>query len=158
HLLWLQLVAIAMGVVMLSAISYVTLSTGQRPFRAIRRHINPVLAWGWLLATVMANMIWCMPQFSLCFASLREHLLGPVIGNSALTKFIVSLVILFFAFVVVQLNRRPGYGLKLFDFLLKALVAMIVLCFFGVVALLLVNGNLDWNAIASGFVPDLTLF
>jgi len=46
-LLWLQLVAIAMGVVMLSAISYVTLSTGNRPFHAIREHINPVLAWGW---------------------------------------------------------------------------------------------------------------
>ena len=46
NLLWLQLMAITMGVVMLSAISYVTLSPGQRPFRAIRRHINPVLAWG----------------------------------------------------------------------------------------------------------------
>ena len=30
-LLWLQLMAISMGVVMLSAISYVTLSTGERP-------------------------------------------------------------------------------------------------------------------------------
>ena len=63
-LLWLQLVAIVMGVVMLSAISYVTLSTGERPFRAINMHINPVLGWGWLLATCMANMIWCMPQLS----------------------------------------------------------------------------------------------
>ncbi len=62
-LLWLQLMAISMGVVMLSAISYVTLSTGERPFRAINRHINPVLGWGWLIATCMANMIWCMPQF-----------------------------------------------------------------------------------------------
>ena len=42
-LLWLQLVAIVMGVIMLSAISYVTLSTGERPFRAINTHINPVL-------------------------------------------------------------------------------------------------------------------
>jgi Mn2+/Fe2+ NRAMP family transporter len=64
-LLWLQLIAISMGVVMLSAISYVTLSTGERPFRAINEHINPVLGWGWLIATCMANMIWCMPQFSL---------------------------------------------------------------------------------------------
>ena len=67
-LLWLQLIAIIMGVVMLSAISYVTLSTGERPFRSINQHINPALGWGWLVATVMANMIWCMPQFSLCFA------------------------------------------------------------------------------------------
>ena len=74
-LLWLQLVAITMGVVMLSSISYVTLSTGERPFQAIREHINPVLAWGWVLATIAANMIWCMPQFSLCFAALEKTLL-----------------------------------------------------------------------------------
>ena len=56
-LLWLQLIAIIMGVVMLSAISYVTLSTGERPFQAINTHINPALGWGWLIATCMANMI-----------------------------------------------------------------------------------------------------
>jgi len=158
HLLWLQLIAISMGVVMLSAISYVTLSTGERPFRAIRHHINPVLAWGWLLATVMANMIWCMPQFSLCYASLRENLIGPSIGDSVSAKFTVSLVLLVLAFAILQLNRRPGYGLKVFDLVLKALVGMIVLCFFGVVALLLYNGNLNWSSIANGFIPDLTSF
>ena len=73
-LLWLQLVAIVMGVIMLSAISYVTLSTGERPFRAINQHINPVLGWGWLIATCMANMIWCMPQFSVSFAALQKNL------------------------------------------------------------------------------------
>ena len=44
-MIWLQLMAIFMGVIMLSAISYVTLSTGERPFRAINQHINPVLGW-----------------------------------------------------------------------------------------------------------------
>ena len=74
-MLWLQLVAIIMGVVMLSAISYVTLSTGERPFNAINEHINPALGWGWLIATSMANMIWCMPQFSLAFGALSKNLL-----------------------------------------------------------------------------------
>ena len=74
-MLWLQLVAIIMGVVMLSAISYVTLSTGERPFDAINKHINPVLGWGWLLAAAMANIIWCMPQFSLCYEALDTNLI-----------------------------------------------------------------------------------
>jgi Mn2+/Fe2+ NRAMP family transporter len=154
-LLWLQLVAITMGVVMLSAISYVTLSTGQRPFRAIYRHINPVLAWGWLIATMMANIIWCMPQFSLCYAALRENLIGPGLGDSQFSKFAVSGTILFATFIVVQLNRRPGLGLKLFDWVLKALVGMIVICFFGVVVLLFGRGNLQLGEILAGFVPDL---
>ena len=34
-MLWLQMVAIIAGVIMLSAIAYVTLSTGKRPYQAI---------------------------------------------------------------------------------------------------------------------------
>ena len=85
-LLWLQLVAIVMGVIMLSAISYVTLSTGERPFRAINKHINPVLGWGWLIATCMANMIWCMPQFSVSFAALQKNLFPTTIGDLSLIR------------------------------------------------------------------------
>ncbi|MCA9079938.1 MAG: hypothetical protein KDA58_05235, partial [Planctomycetaceae bacterium] len=38
-MLWWQPMAMIMGVIMLSAIGYVTLSTGERPFRAINRHV-----------------------------------------------------------------------------------------------------------------------
>ena len=47
--LWLQPLAMILGIIMLSAIGYVTLSTGQRPFRAINEHVNPVLGWGWMI-------------------------------------------------------------------------------------------------------------
>ena len=40
-LLWLQPLAIVLGIVMLSAISHVTLSTGQSPFVSINNEINP---------------------------------------------------------------------------------------------------------------------
>jgi Mn2+/Fe2+ NRAMP family transporter len=175
-LLWLQLVAITMGVVMLSAISYVTLSTGQRPFRLITQHINPVLGWGWIIATIMANMIWCMPQFSLCFEALDKNLLGAevmgrldqaVVGTAAAdgtaptsistkTKLAISIVLLAAAACAVILNQRGGRASKLFDAFLKTLIAIIVLCFVGVVALLTWNSQLNWTAIARGFVPDLS--
>ena len=45
-MLWLQPLAMALGIVMLSAIAWVTLSTGERPFRAINQHVSPVLGWG----------------------------------------------------------------------------------------------------------------
>ena len=63
-MLWLQLVAIVIGVIMLSAISYVTLSTRKRPYAAINEYINPVLGTGWITATILANMIWIIPQFA----------------------------------------------------------------------------------------------
>jgi Mn2+/Fe2+ NRAMP family transporter len=153
-LLWLQLLAITMGVIMLSAISYVTLSTGERPFRAINLHINPVLGWGWLIATCTANMIWCMPQFSLCFASLQKNLVGAGIGDTTPNKLSVSLNILFAATFVVLLSSRGGRAAKVFDWFLKALVGMIVICFFGVVVYLGTKGLLDWKSIFSGFIPD----
>ncbi len=157
-MIWLQLMAIFMGVVMLSAISYVTLSTGERPFRAINQHINPVLGWGWLIATMMANMIWCMPQFSLCYAALQKNLLGTALPDSNSSKLTVSGAILLLTFIVVQLNRQPGPGLKIFDRVLKALVGMIVICFFGVVVLMIGKGQLDIAAIIAGFTPDFGQF
>ena len=154
-LLWLQLVAIVMGVIMLSAISYVTLSTGERPFRAINKHINPVLGWGWLIATCMANMIWCMPQFSVSFAALQKNLFPNTVGDTLGVKIALSVILFSAALVVVLLNGRRGAAAKVFDGLLKALVGMIVLCFFGVVVYLSLDGRLDWGQIFAGFIPDL---
>ena len=155
-MLWLQLLAITMGVIMLSAISYVTLSTGERPFRAINQHINPVLGWGWLIATCMANMIWCMPQFSLCYAALQRNLIGPSIGDSLAAKLTVSAILLVAAGSVVYLSSRRGLTATLFDLFLKGLVGMIVICFFGVVVKLSMSDALNWDSILAGFVPDLS--
>ena len=166
-MLWLQLVAIIMGVVMLSAISYVTLSTGKRPFPLINEHINPALGWGWLLATITANMIWCMPQFALCFEALEKNLIG--FGNTDQYKDAVaagdkmygykigiSLVLLVIAGGMVYLSSQPGLAAKAFDWALKIMVAVVVLAFFGVVTILGTSGALDWGSILSGFIPDLS--
>ncbi len=160
-MIWLQLVAIFMGVVMLSAISYVTLSTGRRPFEAINNEINPALGWGWLVATSLANMIWCMPQFSLCYDALDRNLftIGSTseagLGDSTNTKLIVTAIIFITAFAVVMLNLKQGKAAKLFDTVLKALIGMIVICFFGVVVLLAFNGELNFGEILSGLIPNL---
>lgn len=157
-LLWLQLVAITMGVVMLSAISYVTLSTGRRPFEAINSEINPALGWGWLIATCMANMIWCMPQFSLCYDALDKNLAalaGSGLGEATSTKVAVSIVLLIAAAAIVLLNTRQGKAAKLFDLFLKGMVAIVVLCFVGVVGLLAFKGELNFREILSGFLPDI---
>ena len=166
-MLWLQLMAIIMGVIMLSAISYVTLSTGKRPFPLINEHINPALGWGWLLATITANMIWCMPQFALCFEALEKNLIG--FGNSDQYKDAVaagdkmygykigiSLVLLGIAGGMVYLSSQPGLAAKAFDWTLKIMVAVVVLAFFGVVTILGTSGALDWGSILNGFIPDLS--
>ena len=85
-MLWLQLVAIVIGVIMLSAISFVTLSTKKRPYSAINEYVNPILGAGWITATILANMIWILPQFSLCYDALDKNLLVRPLTEEARTE------------------------------------------------------------------------
>ncbi len=155
-LLWLQPVAIILGVLMLSAISHVTLSTGQSPFVSINEEINPVLGWGWAIATIFANIVWCLPQFSLGTAAVTQNLL-PSLNESVLGKSIVCFCMLTIAILVVWAYDRGNKGVKIFDWILKIMVAIIVISFFGVVIQLSSSGELPWSQILNGFVPDFSL-
>ena len=154
-LLWLQPVAIVLGVIMLCAISHVALSTGQSPFKAINEEINPVLGWGWAIATIMANVVWCLPQFSLGTAAATQNLI-PALNNPG-GKAIVCALLLGIAVVVILAYDKGTKGVKIFDTVLKLMVGIIVISFFGVVIKMGVSGKLPWGEIASGFVPNLSL-
>ncbi len=162
-LMWLQPLAMIMGIIMLSSIAYVSLSTGERPFDAINRHINPVLGWGWAIATMMANFVWCMPQFALGTAAIQQNLLPNLLGSgSGMDDFTSKLIIVSILFVssgiVIWFYDSGGKGIKIFEKVLKAMVAVVVISFFGVVAKMTFSGEgLDWGAILAGFVPNFSL-
>ncbi|MHC4574684.1 MAG: divalent metal cation transporter [Planctomycetota bacterium] len=161
-LLWLQPLAMILGIVMLSAISYVALSTGERPFQAINRHVNPVLGWGWAIATLMANLVWALPQFALATAAIRQNLMPAVVGPDAMPevagKLVVCGTICLICIIVVWFYDTGSWGIKLFEVLLKLMVGVIVVCFFGVVIKLsFAKEALGWGTILRGFVPDLGL-
>lgn len=161
-LLWLQPLAMIMGVIMLSAIGYVALSTGERPFDAINKHVNPVLGWGWAIATLMANLVWCMPQFALGTAAVRQNLLPNVLGDGATmssttSMWVVILVLFFVAAIIVWSYDSGGWGVKFFEIILKIMVGMVVVCFFLVVGTITYSGVLNWGNVVGGFIPDLGL-
>ena len=160
-LMWLQPLAMILGIIMLSAIAYVTLSTGERPFRAINQHVNPVLGWGWLIASMMANLVWSLPQFALATAAIQQNLLKDTVGTEALPepwgKVIVGAAILIVCIVVVFFYNTGGRGVKLFRVIIKLMVGLIVVCFFGVVIKMSVEGVLDWSRVLRGLVPNLRL-
>ena len=152
-LLWVQLVAIIAGVVMLSAISYVTLSTGKRPFPAINQYINPVLGVGWITATILANMIFILPQFSLCYDAIDKNLGGEqFLAENGYAQPMVSALLLILALTIVFMNFKPGWASKTFDLILKAMVGFVVLCF--VFAVYKLAQTLDWATIFSGYLPN----
>jgi Mn2+/Fe2+ NRAMP family transporter len=159
--LWLQPLAMVLGVIMLSSIAYVSLSTGKRPFRAINEHINPVMGWAWLISSMMANLVWSMPQFALGTAAMQQNLFPSLIGPGAMPdpwgKIVAGGILLAVSITFVMLYTAGGKGVKAFEIITKLMVGTIVICFFGVVIKLSANGMIDWGAIAKGFVPRISL-
>ena len=160
--MWLQPLAMILGVIMMSAIAYVTLSSGERPLHAINRHVNPVLGWGWLIASMMANLVWSLPQFALGTAALRQNLLPGLIGNSVMGempgKMIAGAMFLAICLTFTMTYGAGGRGTKIFEILIKTIVSIIVLSFIGVVLKLSIEGRIVWGEILSGMIPDLSLF
>ena len=153
--MWVQPLAMICGIIMLSAIAYVTLSTGNRPFHAINRHLNPLLGWSWLIATIMANMVWTMPQFSLATAAIQQNLLG----GASFSPTYITIPLLLLCLGANWLFQAGGSGAKAFDLIIKAMVAVIVLSFIAVVVALLSNGQLPLAKILGGYIPNpLALF
>ena len=158
EMLWLQPLMMVLGVIMLSAIAYVTLSTGEKPFRSINRHVSPVLGWSWAIATLLANMVWAMPQFGLGSAALEQNLLPDVFGGDS-GKYIAALLLFAVAGGILWLYDAGGKGGKFFDILLKSMVAVIVLSFFAVVVSMGFSGSgVTLGEILAGFIPDFSLF
>lgn len=157
-LLWVQPLAMICGIIMLAAIAYVTLSTEQRPLQLINRHLHPLLGWSWLLATIMANIVWTMPQFSLGTAAIQQNLLGITDPEEAKKSLWFIIAVLFsIGLFVNYLYQAGGGGAKLFDRIIKVMVGLIVLSFFAVVVSLFSSGSIDFGSILGGFIPDLSL-
>lgn len=162
--LWLQPVAMIWGIFMLAAISYITLSTGERPLRAINQHVSPVLGWSWLLASMAANLVWSMPQFSLGTAAIQQNLLPSIFGGHEgsllqgdMARIVAVLLFLGVCIVVSMFYSLGGRGVRIFENLIRIIVSMIVLCFFAVVVKLAIEGAVNWGDAAEGLVPRLRM-
>ena len=127
-------------------------STGEKPFVAINKHINPVLGWGWLIAAMLANLVWAMPQFSLGTAAIQQNF---GIFDGAGGDYWCALFLFIVGSIVVWSYDSGSKGIKIFEIILKVMVAIVVLSFFGVIVVM--AKDLDWGAVFSGFIPNFSL-
>jgi len=160
--LWLQPLYMILGIVMLSAIAYVTLSTGERPLRTINSHVNPVLGWGWLFATMAANLVWSLPQFTLATRAIQQNLLPNLVGPQVLPdpwgRILVVCFLLAICITVTMFYGAGARGVRIFEVIIKATVSMIVLCFFAVILRLAFKGGMNWGRVLAGLIPDPRFF
>ncbi len=71
-LLWVQPLAMFLGVMMLAALGNIVLSTGDRPYKAFGRETSWTLVFLWALATLGSSVIWHFPQYGLASGAARD--------------------------------------------------------------------------------------
>ncbi|MBT7170299.1 MAG: divalent metal cation transporter, partial [Phycisphaerales bacterium] len=161
RLLWVAPLGMIMGVVMLSALSYQTLSTGERPFEAVRKHVSPALAWAWVLTSLGATVIWHFAQYGL-LAGMGKDLLKasgvamPKQGTPADTWLVLGIgaVVLCIAIWIVFQYSKGHRGIRIYETVVKSLVWMIVAILAVVVIMFGIKGKLDAGQIFSGYIPN----
>jgi Mn2+/Fe2+ NRAMP family transporter len=160
-MMWLQPVAMILGIIMLGAMAYVTLSIREKPLKAINDHVSPVLGWSWLFASMAANLVWSMPQYTLGTRALQQNLLPSILGPEAIPdpwgRIICVAFILAICITATMFYGAGGRGVKIFEIIIKSIVSMIVLSFMGVVIKLSFAGVIDWGQILHGLIPRVSM-
>jgi len=148
-LMWLQPLAMLCGVIMLIALAHVTLSSSDYPFDSVKRSISPLLAWGWLIATIIADVVFCTAQSSLGVATLQQNL-----GLGGVNPYIITSGLSLIAFVSACLYAMGNNAVAKLELILKVLVAMVILSFAASAGVLLFSGKVDLSALFIGFIPN----
>ncbi len=150
ELLWVAPFGMLLGVVMMAALAHQTLSTGLRPYAAMRRFAGPGFAYVWAGGALLASIIWHFPQYALAGAALSD--LGAVAGVK-LEPALAVLPLLVIAIAMSLLYGRSERAVRIYERAMKWLIIGIVVSF----GIVVVAGaaNTDWGAVMRGFVPGI---
>jgi len=157
-LLWVQPVAMILGVIMLGAISQQTLVTGARPFSTIKLIFHPALAWVWAFGALAVTIIWHFPQYALA-AGMTEDMVKATTGwqpsPTAQTALLigVGLVVLVISTAITWSYGSGHKGVILYERILKTFVLMITITFAVVVIRRAFSGGIEWAKVLKGFLP-----
>ena len=158
-LLWVQPLAMVLGIVMFSAMSYQTLSTGMRPFHAMKHYIHPAVGWSWAIGALLATLIWHLPQYALA-AGMTDDMIKATTGWTPssyavqiIVMIVIGLVVLTVSTAVVWTYSSGHKGIRFYERTLKGLVWMIIIAFTIVIVRRAIDGGVQWGKLFKGFIP-----
>ena len=161
-LLWVQPVAMFLGIMMLAALGNIVLTSGERPYKAFGREFSYTLAFFWALGTVMASIIWHFPQYGLAAGAAWD--MAKVFGATqdpaaveagvrSTTEYIVrygiGALILGVSIFTTWNYGGNSRGIKIYEWFLRAIIALVIVAFGIVVVCNLVN--IQWLEMFRGF-------
>lgn len=162
ELLWVQPLSMVIGCIMLFALSHQTLSTGRKPFEAMREHVHPSIAWLWAITALASSIIWGFSHYPLS-AGMLEEIIAVSTGFSLQDSggigremFLFALALLVWGLCAYTAWNygAGGRAVKLFETAIKLLSSMIILAFLWVVIVASSNGQIDWGAVMAGYIPS----
>jgi len=166
-LLWVQPVAMFLGIMMFVALSNVVLTVKDRPYWGFMGEMRKI--WGplillvfvWALGSVMASVIWHFPQYGLAAGAVRsvvqqfspDAVLQTEAGFTTLgytISFAAGIIILLVNMTVVFNYGRGGIGIRIYEWFLRCMIGLVFLTFLMVVIL---NFNkIDFIEMGKGFI------
>lgn len=172
-LLWVQPVAMFLGVMMLAALSNVVLTKGERPITSFSREMGTfgkVIVLFWIVGTIMSSVIWHFPQYGLAAAAARDlaNNLGDVsvavtpeaaantvlglgfTGTGLAISIIVGIAILCINIITTFNYGGDSKGVRIYEWFLRGCIALIVIMF-GIVVVAKV-GDIEWVEVFKGFI------
>ncbi|MAH65178.1 MAG: hypothetical protein CMJ27_02125 [Phycisphaerae bacterium] len=144
QLLWVAPAAMLLGVIVMSAIAWQTLSTGVDPYDALKRNVHPVFAWAFAWGGLLSSIIWQFAQYALA-AAMLVLLLG-------VDAWVGGLIALAWCVSIGLLHGRARSFIRSYEVILTGMVWFIVVAMAVVV---FQSGIPDPAAVAKGFIPSI---
>jgi len=126
QLIWVAPVAMILGIIVLSAIAHQTLSTGERPFLAMKRHAGPFFAYGWAFSGILSSIIWQFAQYALASAMLVA--IAEQAGYRVESWKMGVAALVWCIAVAFLYDARPRL-IRAYENIIKAMVWFIIACF-----------------------------
>jgi manganese transport protein len=160
QLLWVQPVAMFLGICMLAALGNIVMTKGERPYLTFGRELHPVLPFLWGLATLVATVIWHFPQYGLAAGAARDlaELFGAevyvasetgatvITGTGYLVSFGVGFAILAVSIFTTWSYGGKAKGIRLYEWFLRGVICVVILSF----ATVVIATGIDWKALFKG--------
>jgi len=144
-LLWVQPVAMFLGVMMFSAIGHQLLFTRARPYDVFWKKLHPSLAVLWGINVFLASIVWQFPQYSLGTEVIKD--MFDMIGAS-IPKVPIALFILGTATSICwSYGKGKRKNIRMFEQILKYMLMLMVLSFL----LVVIKTGVNWKALLKGF-------
>ncbi len=144
QLLWVAPTAMLLGIVVMSAIAWQTLSTGEDPYDSLKARVHPIFAWMFAWGGLLSSIIWQFAQYALAGA-----MIALLFGTSAMTG---GLIALGWCLAIGLLHGKARRFIRGYELILTGMVWFIVL---SMAAVVFRTGIPNPGEMLSGFIPSI---